>query len=533
MTSESGAGADEPDKQNPFDAKPDGGVPRRKVAKTMLNGQIPQIPDSPESPGPPDEQDITNPSRRVAKTKLEMSRPTAEQITAASDAAAAEQKQSTRKVSKTKLEMSRPDLTAIQEAAIAAANQAPDGTRTVAKTQIEISRPVLSGIELPKQTSKTNDDQPKKTPNTMMEMSLPAFSDTAMQVKKVSRTMLDVNSLDAIGMAKAIKKERANVPVKVRKTLTRDQAVPNLFDVSNALTAAAANDQTVVSASNADANTVVSQSNRDIPSASKNENSLRKARKRTAGGTERFVAKTMLDHSILSEQVMRSHEKEKVKAAYIAQERANDPVAEFHSVETNKMASPCAWSWDGPAGNKGRVRACERCQTQVYDFTGMEMAEAEALIFKQESKKKFALYRRADGKFMTTDCPVQVQRKRNLILLCVVGALVMISAVGLMVLMPPPPPPAAVSAPKPQATPAAVQTGVNGATGEQQAPSSGFFTSVGENTNNSPATTTTTAPATQSAPATQNSSITTTPASNPSATTTGDQDDKYFNDTSR
>lgn len=521
MTVESGAGADEHDKQNPFDAKPEGGEQGRKVAKTMLNGQIPQIPDIPERSETSDEQDITKSSKRVAKTKLEMTRPTAEQIIAASDAAAAEQEQSERKVSKTMLEFSRPDLTAVQEAAIAAANEAPGSGRTVPKTQIEISRPNLSGIDLPTKTNKTSEELPKKTPKTMMEISLPAFSDTAKQVKKVSKTMLDVNSLDAIGMAKAIKKERANVPVKVRKTLTRDQALPNLSDVNHALNAAAANENTMISASGADVNTVVGASNRDVPPTLKNENSLRKARKRTAGGTERFVAKTMIDHSILSEQVMRSHEKEKVKAAYIAQERANEPAHEFHAVESNKMASPCAWSWDGPSGNKGRVRACERCQTQVYDFTGMDMAEAETLVFKQESKKRFALYKRADGKFMTTDCPVQMQRKRNLILLCVVGALVMISAVALMILMPPPPPPAAVSVPKSEATPAAVQSGANGNSGQ---PSSGFFTSVGEDTVAKPTAKTTptmTSPSTP-APAGQSSSA------NPATTTTGDQDGKYW-----
>lgn len=523
MTSESGAGADEHDKQNPFDAKPEGGVQGRKVAKTMLNGQIPQIPDSPEPPERSDEQDITKSPKRVAKTKLEMNIPTAEQIIAASDAAAAEQEQSNRKVDKTMLEISRPELTPTQEAAIAAANEAPNSKKAVPKTQIEISRPDLSGLDIPTKPSKTSEELPKKASKTMMEISLPAFSDAGKQVKKVSKTMLDVNSLDAIGMAKAIKKERSDIPVKVRKTLTRDQALPNLSDVNSALNAAAANENTVIGSSSADANTVISPSNRDVPSTLKNENSLRKARRRTAGGTERFVAKTMIDHSILSEQVMRSHEKEKVKAAYIAQERANEPTPELKAVEAKKTASPCAWTWDGQGGSKGRVRACERCQTQVYDFTGMDMGEAEALVFKQESKRKFALYKRVDGKFMTTDCPVQVQRKRNLMLLCVVGALVMISAVALMILMPPPPP-AAVTAPKPEATPSAVQTGTNR---NSSLPSSGFFTSVGEETTPQ-STTRTTTPATQQAPAPQNSTANPSPPTVPATTTTGDQDDKIW-----
>ncbi len=111
------------------------------------------------------------------------------------------------------------------------------------------------------------------------------------------------------------------MPVKVRKTLTRDQALPSLTDVNNALNAAAAaNADTVVTASNTDADTVVSAANRDIATTIKTEDSIKKAKKRPRG-TESFVAKTMLDHSVLSMQVMKSHEKEKVKAAYIAQER--------------------------------------------------------------------------------------------------------------------------------------------------------------------------------------------------------------------
>jgi len=506
----------------------------RKVAKTMLNGQIPRLPDTPEPPETSDEQDITKKPKRVTKTKLEINRPTAEQIIAASNAAAAEEgQQSPRKVPKTMMDVARPDLSASEAAVLDAANETPEDKRAVPKTMLEISRPDLSRTDIPT-TAKTNEEQPKKAAKTMLEMSLPAASDTARQLKKVSKTMVDVNSLDAIGMAKAIKNERANVPVKVRKTLTREQALPSLADVNAALGAAL---DSAFDAAAADANNV--STNQDMSTTIKSEDSLKKARKKTRG-TERFVAKTLMDHSVLSEQVVRLHEKEKVKAAYIAQERANEPVKESHEVDSKKMASPCAWSWTETGGKKGRVRACERCQTQVYDFSGMEMPEAEALIFKQESKKKFALYKRADGKFMTTDCPVQVQRKRNLVLLCVVGALAMISAVLLMVLMPP--------APKPQA-PAAVPTRTNeasvpgsssssttttdasgkmhfeaGRADQQQAPISGLFPTVTAQPQTTTQTSTTPAPVTQysstTPPATTTDSNTTT--------TTGDQDSKYW-----
>ncbi|MBS1956986.1 MAG: hypothetical protein JST89_22545 [Cyanobacteria bacterium SZAS-4] len=150
---------------------------------------------------------------------------------------------------------------------------------------------------------------------------------------------------------------------------------------------------------------------------------------------ERYVAKTMLDHRVLSSALEKSAEKKKIRAAELALERANEPVKEFHQVDSKKMATPCSFTWAERSGD--RVRACSKCHTQVYDFTGMELDEAEALIFKQESIKKATLFKRADGKFMTKNCPLQARRKRNLLLLFVVGALVVLSAVAVLFMMPP------------------------------------------------------------------------------------------------
>jgi hypothetical protein len=389
VTSDSSAGADNQSDTVSNDAKSGGETSARKVAKTLLDGQIPSVNETCEQPPEVADEKHTKREKRVAKTMLEMIRPSEEEIIAAS--AAAEQEQ-------------------------------------------------LSE---------------KKVAKTMMEISLPLQSDTLKQVKKVSKTMLDVNSLDAIGMAKALKEQQKQVPVKVRKTLTGDRALPDLSRALDALNAAsAADDRTVVShqvddktvvshqvddktvaSVQVDDETIGSVQNDTVAATANTEDTLKRAKKRTRS-TERFVAKTMLDHSVLSEQLVKSHEKEKMKAAYIAQERANEPVKEFNEVDSNKTASPCAWTWSESGGKTGRVRACDTCQTKVYDFSGMEMPEAEALIFKHESKKKFTLFKRVDGKFMTTDCPVQAQRKRNLMLLCLVGTLVVICALALMIMMP-------------------------------------------------------------------------------------------------
>lgn len=388
MTAQEGQGSDEQKHQSPPNTESDADQPGRKVAKTIVEGTLPQIPETAQSS--PSERTDSQEPKRVAKTMLEINRPNADEIIAASSDAAQAQ-QAERKVAKTMMDVSRPELPK--------------------QTMLEISRPQL----------------PKKT---MLEMSLPAQSDTLKQVKKVSKTRLDVNSLDAIGMAKALKQEQQQqpVPVKVRKTLTSERAILNL---SESLQTDTVDDTKTVVSAESNLNQAGQEEQPDKPSLS-----TKNPRKRTRG-TERFVAKTILDHSVLSEQLVKSHEKEKMKAAYIAQERTLAPAREFHGVDSKKMASPCAWTWNANSG-KDRVKACERCQTKVYDLSGMEMPEAEALIFKHESKKKFTLYKRLDGKFMISDCPVQAQRKRNLILLCLAGALIMICALSLMLMMPPP-----------------------------------------------------------------------------------------------
>jgi hypothetical protein len=520
----------------------------RPVAKTILEGQIPQLLDDGHSASQVDSSETSNKSspnaettsstdlnqtgRKVAKTMIEVSRPSAEQIAQAS----AEASSSAKPVTRTKLEMSRPDLSEVDagKSLSITLNAQPASTdqgisepvRIVAKTMMEVSRPDLSQINqtpAPVSPAQSDTDRPvpktmleinrPKVSKTMMELSLPSRSDTAKHLIKIKKTMLDVNTLDAIGIANAMKSVRAAVPVKVRKTLTQDREMLKQLDAGDTL---ASNSEQLLD------QTIKSDDTQTIPAQ-------RPAR------SERFVAKTMLDHSVLSEQVVKSVEKEKMRAAYIAQEKANDPVKEFHEIDSKKLASPCAFTWAESGGKQGRVRACSTCQTQAYDFSGVESPEAEALIFKQESLKKFTLYKRADGKFMTKNCPVQAQRKRNLVLLCVIGAIVMIGAVALMLMMPPPPKteaPAVVTTPgtRPTSTTTPTTTSTSSAPNKsadgwvhfeagqpvQQLPASNsIMPSVvgGEGGSSSPkANSSTTVPAT---------TTTTT-------TTTGDGDSKYW-----
>ncbi len=306
----------------------------------------------------------------------------------------------TRKVSKTIIE--------------GATLQGPDEAagRKLAKTNLEIARPVpeVASVSVAEHQDQSSDAQlaPRKVGKTMLELSLPADFLAAKQGKKVPKTMLDFDRPDASDMVKGPS------AVRVLKSLT--EVIP-----PSSVSQFADLDKTAKRGESSELDTTVNVSAREH-------------------GSERYVAKTMLDLQVLSSALEKSAEKKKIRAAELALEKSNEPVKEFHQVDSKKMATPCSFIWS-ESSSKDRVRACSQCRTQVYDFTGMELDDAEALIFKQESVKKATLFKRADGKFMTKNCPLQAQRKRNLFLLCIFGALVMLSAVAVLIMMPPQPNP--------------------------------------------------------------------------------------------
>ncbi len=90
-----------------------------------------------------------------------------------------------------------------------------------------------------------------------------------------------------------------------------------------------------------------------------------------------------------------------------------------------RRASSCDSLWDDMAGS-GKVRYCQKCNLQVYDFADTSQEEAEELVFQREAKKNVILFRRKDGKFLTGNCPIG-SRNRMAVLLSV-G----VSALGLL-----------------------------------------------------------------------------------------------------
>ena len=90
-----------------------------------------------------------------------------------------------------------------------------------------------------------------------------------------------------------------------------------------------------------------------------------------------------------------------------AQRRLRLPV-----VDNVRPAAPCSEDWSKMEGD-ARVRACARCQQNVYNLSEMTREEAHALLVENEGKVCVKFYRRADGTILTTDCAVGTKRRRR------------------------------------------------------------------------------------------------------------------------
>lgn len=159
------------------------------------------------------------------------------------------------------------------------------------------------------------------------------------------------------------------------------------------------------------------------------------AQPKDAERIQRFVAKTMLDSDVLATALQKFQVRKVELAAEEAKIRANQPGVEFHPVDSKKLVQRCPWRWNDDSTT--RFRYCETCKLQVYNFDGLELPQAEALILIRENKSDATLYKRADGKFMTQDCPVQVKRRRTIALLSVVAVAMIVVLVATLILMPP------------------------------------------------------------------------------------------------
>lgn len=81
-------------------------------------------------------------------------------------------------------------------------------------------------------------------------------------------------------------------------------------------------------------------------------------------------------------------------------------------LDSVRIASPCSASWSQMKGDE-RVRYCEDCRLNVYNFAAMSREDGEKLIREAEGRLCGILYRRADGTVLTRDCPVGLMAIRR------------------------------------------------------------------------------------------------------------------------
>lgn len=269
----------------------------------------------------------------------------------------------------------------------------------------------------------TQDSGEKETSKSAVDGS-PGYSQSH---RRVARTLLDVNSpeLKKIRKLLNIESPKTKEVRKVAKTLL-EVPLPRIEKAQPTSTVA----KTLL-----EANFPVMEQLEPDPVKPHSEPDALHAKPHRVERSKQFVAKTLLDHSVLADTLNKIAERKNERAAEEARERAKKPAAVFHPVDSEKLVQACAWRWDDESTD--RFRYCPNCQTQAYNFDGLELAEAEALVFTRENKRNPILYKRADGKFMTQNCPAQVKRKmRRLVLFSIVAASVFLALLAMAILAP-------------------------------------------------------------------------------------------------
>lgn len=113
------------------------------------------------------------------------------------------------------------------------------------------------------------------------------------------------------------------------------------------------------------------------------------------------------------------------------------PGVQFSPITKYRNAAPCSSSWDKMSGS-GTIKYCEQCRLMVYDFSSVELEQAELIVFKREEKKECTLYKRRDGKFLSSDCPVGQAGRRTFFMVMAVPSALMVAALVFLITHPVP-----------------------------------------------------------------------------------------------
>lgn len=192
-----------------------------------------------------------------------------------------------------------------------------------------------------------------------------------------------------------------------------------------------------------------------------------------------FVAKTLLDHNaILKAQAMR----QKARLEQEIAKRQAMPPKIVEPIKAQKQVKTCPFSWTDDS-TTDRFKYCSKCQRTIYNFEGIEIADAEKLIFTRENLKKFKLYKRPDGKFMTSNCPEANKRTQRIVGVVAICVAIIACIAGAIIMLPPMPPPTVQSWDEPE--PSTASSGEEAGSSDSQSSSSSSTSQFGTNTGNS------------------------------------------------
>lgn len=113
-------------------------------------------------------------------------------------------------------------------------------------------------------------------------------------------------------------------------------------------------------------------------------------------------------------------------------EPAPRPKSRLPLLERFTKRTPCKASWSDMAGDD-RARYCGACRKSVYDLAAMSEDEAEGFLAHHldDQEAGVRLYRRPDGRVLTSDCPRAADRRHarrvGLAVFVATGALVAVS----------------------------------------------------------------------------------------------------------
>ncbi|MDB6016530.1 MAG: hypothetical protein JWR19_1019 [Pedosphaera sp.] len=90
-----------------------------------------------------------------------------------------------------------------------------------------------------------------------------------------------------------------------------------------------------------------------------------------------------------------------------------------------RIASPCSARWEDMGGDD-RIRFCDHCRKNVYNFTSLTAPEVAALVEAKGGNLCARMHQRADGTMLTEDCPVGVARQWRRVKILVGGGAALI-----------------------------------------------------------------------------------------------------------